>query len=144
MLLKADILFLLLITRTSKLLRLLKASILLLSSLPLQLQDLRLLFRNQHRQQLLLLCKHPSRSHSLLPRTLLMEQVHRILQWLQVILIMKRGPALHVVLLISQVLSVLNAALVEARYTLSVIPSEVSMRLMLCLASLKNGFFAGT
>jgi hypothetical protein len=51
---------------------------------------------------------------------------------------------LHVVLLISQVLSVLNAALVEARYTLSVIPSEVSMRLMLCLASLKNGFFAGT
>ena len=130
MLLKADILFLLLITRTSKLLRLLKASILLLSSLPLQLQDLRLLFRNQHRQQLLLLCKHPSRSHSLLPRTLLMEQVHRILQWLQVILIMKRGPALHVVLLISQVLSVLNAALVEARYTLSVIPGEVSMRLM--------------
>lgn len=59
-----------------------------------------------------------------------MEQVHRILQWLQVILIMKRGLALHVVLLISQVLSVLNAALVEAKYTLSVIPSEVSMRSM--------------
>lgn len=59
-----------------------------------------------------------------------MEQVHRILQWLQVILIMKRGLALHVVLLISQVLSVLNAALVEAKYTLSVIPGEVSMRLM--------------
>ena len=130
MLLKAGILFLLLITRTSKLLRLLKASILLLSSLPLQLQDLRLLFRNQHRQQLLLLCKHPSRSHSLLPRTLLMEQVHRrILQWLQVILITKRGLALHVVLLISQVLSVLNAALVEAKYTLSVIPGEVSYAL---------------
>ena len=130
MLLKAGILFLLLITRTSKLLRLLKASILLLSSLPLQLQDLRLLFRNQYRQQLLLLRKHLSRSHSLLPRILLMEQVHRILQWLQVILITKRGLALHVVLLISQVLSVLNAALVEAKYTLSVIPSEVSMRLM--------------
>lgn len=130
MLLKADILFLLLITRTSKLLRLLKASILLLSSLPLQLLDLHLLSRNQYRQQLLLLRKHLSRSHSLLPRTLLMEQVHRILQWLQVILIMKRGLALHVVLLISQVLSVLNAALVEAKYTLSVIPSEVSMRLM--------------
>lgn len=130
MLLKADILFLLLITRTSKLLRLLKASILLLSSLPLQLLDLHLLSRNQYRQQLLLLRKHLSRSHSLLPRTLLMEQVHRILQWLQVILIMKRGLALHVVLLISQVLSVLNAALVEAKYTLSVIPSEVSMRSM--------------
>ena len=43
---------------------------------------------------------------------------------------MKRGLALHVVLLISQVLSVLNAALVEAKYTLSVIPGEVSMRLM--------------
>ena len=60
-----------------------------------------------------------------------MEQVHRrILQWLQVILITKRGLALHVVLLISQVLSVLNAALVEAKYTLSVIPGEVSMRSM--------------
>ena len=130
MLLKADILFLLFITRSSKLLRLLKASILLLSSQPLQLLDLRLPSHNQYRQQLLLLRKHLLHSHSLLPRTLLMEQVHRILQWLQVILIMKRGLALHVVLLISQVLSVLNAALVEAKYTLSVIPSEVSMRLM--------------
>ena len=130
MLLKADILFLLFITRSSKLLRLLKASILLLSSLPLQLLDLRLLSRNQHRQQLLLLCKHLLLSHSLLPRTLLMEQVHRILQWLQVILIMKRGPALHVVLLISLVLSVLNAALVEAKCMLNVMPGEVSMRSM--------------
>lgn len=131
MLLKADILFLLFITRSSKLLRLLKASILLLSSQPLQLLDLRLPSHNQYRQQLLLLRKHLLHSHSLLPRTLLMEQVHRrILQWLQVILITKRGLALHVVLLISQVLSVLNAALVEAKYTLSVIPSEVSMRLM--------------
>ena len=130
MLLKADILFLLFITRSSKLLRLLKASILLLSSLPLQLLDLRLLSRNQHRQLLLLLRKHLLLSHSLLPRTLLTEQVHRILQWLQVILIMKRGPALHVVLLISLVLSVLNAALVEAKCMLNVMPGEVSMRSM--------------
>ena len=43
---------------------------------------------------------------------------------------MKRGLALHVVLLISQVLSVLNAALVEAKCMLNVMPGEVSMRSM--------------
>ena len=73
-----------------------------------------------------------------------MEQVHRILQWLQVILIMRRGPALHVVLLISQVPSALNAALVEAKYTCSMIPGEVSMRSMRYQARLKNDFFVRT
>lgn len=44
------------------------------------------------------------------------------------------------VLLISQVLSVLNAALVEAKYTLSVIPGEVSMRLNVMPGESKKWF----